>query len=235
MVVSHMAAGKTLQTIAFLSTLKYAKGVDGPFLIVAPLSVLSSWMTEFRKWCPSFRVIKLHSSDPNERDRMRREVLPNVASYDAVITTYEMVKQTSFHSSLSRVSFRYLVIDEGHIIKNETTQISTQLRKLHYNASLLLTGTPLQNNMHELWALLNFLYPDIFTDSKDFDSAFNLTKSEVDDDMLAKAHYMLRPFILRRIKLDVEKTVPPKEEIKVFCPLSTTQQFFYKNLLMREH
>eukprot|EP01048_Picozoa_sp_COSAG05_P011864 COSAG05_NODE_1147_length_5730_cov_3.054520_13_plen_95_part_00 len=68
-------------------------------------------------------------------------------------------------------------------------------------------------------------YPDIFTDSHDFDSAFNLTKSEVDDDMLAKAHYMLRPFILRRIKADVEKTVPPKEEIKVFCPLRSEKPY----------
>ena len=70
-----------------------ASGVDGPYLVVAPLSVLSSWMTEFRRWCPSMRAIKLHSSDPNERDRMRKEVLPDFGNYDVVVTTYEMVKQ----------------------------------------------------------------------------------------------------------------------------------------------
>lgn len=163
-------------------------------------------------------------------DRLR--VIPD----DCIVTTYEMVKSTAFNNSLKRIRFRYLVIDEGHIIKNELTQISTTLRKLHYSASLLLTGTPLQNNMHELWALLNFLFPYIFPEgsSESFDSAFNLTTSNVNDDMLKKCHYMLRPFILRRIKADVEKTVPPKEEIKVFCPLSEMQQFWYKNLLTRD-
>ena len=232
----EMGLGKTVQTITFLSYLKYQMGLSGPFLVVAPMSVLSSWMTEFRRWCPSFRTIKLHSSDANERDRMRRTVLPDVNSYDCIVTTYEMVKSASFNNSLRRIRFRYLVIDEGHVIKNEATQISQTLRKLNYNSSLLLTGTPLQNNMHELWALLNFLYPYIFPDgsSDAFDSAFNLAASKVDDDMLTKAHYMLRPFVLRRIKADVEKTLPPKEEIKLYCPLSEMQAFWYKNLLMRE-
>ena len=232
----EMGLGKTLQTIAFLSTLKYQEKLDGPFLVVCPMSVLSSWMTEFRRWCPSFRTIKLHSSDAAERDRMRKTILPDVSGYDCIVTTYEMVKSTAFNNSLKRIRFRYLVIDEGHVIKNELTQISTTLRKLHYSASMLLTGTPLQNNMHELWALLNFLFPYIFPEgsSVSFDSAFNLTTSNVNDDMLKKCHYMLRPFILRRIKADVEKMVPAKEEIKVFCPLSEMQKFWYKNLLMRE-
>ncbi len=232
----EMGLGKTLQTIAFLSSLKHMKNLDGPFLVVCPMSVLSSWMTEFRRWCPSFRTIKLHSADAAERDRMRKTILPDVGSYDCIVTTYEMVKSDKFNNSLNRIHFRYLVIDEGHIVKNELTLISKTLRKLHFSAALLLTGTPLQNNMHELWALLNFLFPYIFPEgsSKSFDSAFNLTNSKVDDDMLSQCHYMLRPFILRRIKADVEKSVPPKEEIKVFCPLSEMQQFWYKSLLMRE-
>ena len=230
-----MGLGKTLQTVAFLSTLKYGElQAGGPFLIVAPLSVLSSWMTEFRKWCPTLKVMKLHSQDPKERDRMRKKLLPDVSLYDCIVTTFEMVKSTLFHNSLRRVAFRYLVIDEGHLIKNESTMVARTLRKLKFGSALLLTGTPLQNNMHELWALLNFLVPDVFTDCASFDAAFDLGKSEVDDSMLHKAHYMLRPFLLRRIKEDVEKTVPPKDEIKVFCPLSEQQQFFYKNLLMRE-
>jgi SWI/SNF-related matrix-associated actin-dependent regulator of chromatin subfamily A member 5 len=215
----EMGLGKTLQTIAFLSTLKYELKADGPFLIVAPLSVLSSWMTEFRRWCPTLRVLKLHSTDPKERDRMRQQIVPDVGSYDCIVTTFEMSKSSKFHNSLRRIAFRYLVIDEGHMIKNETTCVAQALRKLNFASALLLTGTPLQNNMHELWALLNFLLPDVFTDCVAFDSAFNLAKSEVNDSMLGKAHYMLRPFLLRRIKEDVEKSVPPKEEIKVFCPL----------------
>jgi hypothetical protein len=230
----EMGLGKTLQTISFLSSLTFGEGIGGPYLVVCPLSVLSSWMTEFRRWCPRFRVQKLHSADRNERDRIRQKVLPDVASYDVVVTTFEMVKETKFNNTLRRVAFRYLVIDEGHIIKNEQTDISGALRKLNFGQSLLLTGTPLQNNMHELWALLNFLYPDLFGASASFDNAFNLSRNTVDDGMLAKAHYLLRPFMLRRIKADVEKTVPPKEEIKVFCPLSPMQGFFYKNLLLNQ-
>ena len=147
----EMGLGKTLQTIAFLSSLKYEKKQDGPFLVVCPMSVLSSWMTEFRRWCPTFRTIKLHSSDASERDRMRRSILPDVAEYDCIVTTFEMIKSTAFNNSIKRIRFRCLVIDEGHVIKNETTLISQTLRKLQYSTSLLLTGTPLQNNMHELW------------------------------------------------------------------------------------
>lgn len=188
-------------------------------------AVLKCGGFQFRRWCPSFRVIKVHSSDAAERERIRKTVLPDISGYDAVVTTYEMVKEKKFHTTLSRIGFRYLVIDEGHIIKNEQTEISASLRKLNFGASLLLTGTPLQNNMHELWALLNFLYPDLFNvaSAERFDTSFNLTTNTVDDSMLSKAHYMLRPFMLRRIKSDVETTVPPKEEIKVMCPLSEMQ------------
>lgn len=146
----EMGLGKTLQTIAFLSSLKHMKGLGGPFLVVCPMSVLSSWMTEFRRWCPSFRTIKLHSADATERDRLRSTILPDVGSYDVIVTTYEMVKSDKFNNSLKRIHFRYLVIDEGHIVKNELTLISQTLRKLHFSTALLLTGTPLQNNMHEL-------------------------------------------------------------------------------------
>ena len=152
----EMGLGKTLQTIGFLSSLKN-RGVGGPYLIVAPLSVLSSWMTEFRRWCPSFRVKKCHSSDNDERERMRKNVLPGM-EYDAVVTTYEMVKSPAFHNALARIHWRYLVVDEGHILKNEETQLAQALRKIKFERALVLTGTPLQNNLHELWALLNFLH-----------------------------------------------------------------------------
>ena len=148
-----------------------------------------------------------------------------------------MVKNASFTGAFTRIHWRYVVIDEGHCIKNEETQLAVALRKMKFERALILTGTPLQNNLHELWALLNFLYPDIFTASSAFDEAFDISNTEdqkVDDDMLSKAHFMLRPFMLRRIKADVEKSVPPKEEIKVFCPLSQMQKFWYKRLLLRQ-
>ena len=110
----EMGLGKTMQTITFLGFLKLELHVGGPSLIICPLSVLSSWMTEFRRWCPKLRVIKMHSSDSQERDRIRKDLLSDLNSYDAVVTTYEMVKNKSLLQSLRRVYFRYLVVDEGH-------------------------------------------------------------------------------------------------------------------------
>lgn len=102
-----MGLGKTLQTIAFLSSLKNLRGISGPFLIVAPLSVLSSWMTEFRRWCPSMRVQKLHSADETERERIRKEILPDIAAYDAVVTTYT-------HMQMNTVSTRTFCSFDAH-------------------------------------------------------------------------------------------------------------------------
>ena len=227
-----------LQTIAFLAHLKYVVGVPGPHLVICPLSVLSSWMTELKRFCPSLRAIKLHSSDPDERKRLMGAVTSQTGDLDVVVTTYEMAKSPNVHSQLAARSWwRYLIIDEGHVIKNDGSQISQAVRRFHFTHALLLTGTPLQNNLHELWALLNFLYPDVFRDSSSFDSAFALGSSrgtQVDTEQLAAASKLLRPFMLRRTKDEVEKGMPPKLETTISCPLSEMQLFWYKRLLLRE-
>lgn len=159
-----------LQTIAFLAHLKYVVGVPGPHLVICPLSVLSSWMTELKRFCPSLRAIKLHSSDPDERKRLMGAVTSQTGDLDVVVTTYEMAKSPNVHSQLAARSWwRYLIIDEGHVIKNDGSQISQAVRRFHFTHALLLTGTPLQNNLHELWALLHFLHPELFADSNTFD------------------------------------------------------------------
>ena len=211
----EMGLGKTLQTIAFLSYLKFERGVNGPHLVIAPLSVLSSWLTEFSKFCPAMRVVKLHSSDGNERERLKSELLNKAGSdaFDVVVTTYEMAKSPNMKNVLkSRTHWRYVVLDEGHVIKNEESQISQAVRGFHFQAALLLTGTPLQNNLHELYALLNFLYPTVFTvhTAKHFDNAFDLTHGKVDDNALTRAHRLLKPLMIRRLKADVEGRLPPK-------------------------
>jgi SWI/SNF-related matrix-associated actin-dependent regulator of chromatin subfamily A member 5 len=102
---------------------------------------------------------------------------------------------------------------------------------------LLLTGTPIQNNLHELYSLLNFLHPDIFRSSDLFDSCFNIESNKtakVDRELLLKVHGMLKPFMLRRIKSEVEKTVPPKVEKKILCPLTKVQTFWYKRYLLKD-
>ena len=229
-----MGLGKTLQTISFLAYLKYAKGVPGPHLIICPLSVLSSWMAELKRFCPSLRAIKLHSSDQEERKRLMNTLAHSTADIDVVVTTYEMAKSQETSRTIAMVWWRYLVIDEGHVIKNDGSLISQAVRRIHFAHALLLTGTPLQNNLHELWSLLNFLYPEVFASSDAFDEAFELNKNVVDNAKLAAASSLLQPFMLRRTKEEVEKGMPPKLETTISCPLSEMQLFWYKRLLLRE-
>ena len=148
----EMGLGKTLQTLSFLSYLKHEKSGEraGPSLVVCPLSVLSSWLVEASKFTPDLRIIKLHSADVAERERLKKR-LRDVDAYDVVVTTFEMAKSPAMASSLgSGMWWRYVVLDEGHIIKNELSDISKAVRKLHCERALLLTGTPLQNDLLSL-------------------------------------------------------------------------------------
>ncbi|KAG1680939.1 hypothetical protein FOA52_009898 [Chlamydomonas sp. UWO 241] len=231
----EMGLGKTLQSIAFLAHLKYVRGVEGPHLVVVPLSVLPNWVAEFRKFCPEMRVVRLHVNDEGERKRLRKDVLSNPGSFDVAITTYDMVHSQHFGDAIRNlVVWRYLILDEGHKVKNEETLVSQTMRRIARQHVLMLTGTPVQNNLRELYALLNFMYPDVFFDPTPFDSAFNLTKNSIDDNRLAQAHYLLRPFMLRRIKDEVECKLPPRMETRINCPLSEMQTFWYRRLLLKE-
>ena len=150
-----------------------------------------------------------------------------------------MVISPNFGPALtSKLHWRCLVLDEGHKAKNEATQIAIALRKVVANAqyTLLLTGTPLQNNLRELWALLNLLHPDVFTDSAPFDDAFRIggRTHAVNPAALGRAHHCLAPFCLRRTKREVEVLLPPKVETRVMCPLSSAQTFWYRRLLMKD-
>ncbi len=232
----EMGLGKTVQTIAFLSYLKHDLKLQGPSLIVVPLSVLQNWVDEFRRWAPDFNVLRLHSSNAEERDRIKTIFIEAPLSIDVVVTTYEMmVSKNTKHLLAQRVVWRYVVIDEGHKVKNEMTNISNQMLRVNSEGRILLTGTPLQNNLHELWALLCYLHHDIFSESSaSFDDAFDLTKQLCDDEKLNRTHYLLRLFKLRRLKAEVELTMPEKVEMKLKVGLSEEQKFWAKQLLMRD-
>ena len=184
------------------------------------------------------RAIKFHGNK-EERNRVIEEYLrPGIQdserNFDVCVTTFEMCIREK--GPLMKFAWNYLVIDEAHRIKNENSQFSTVVRQMETEHRLLLTGTPLQNNLHELWALLNFLLPDIFSSSEQFDEWFNL---EVDDDeakqkMIHQLHRILRPFMLRRLKVDVEKSLPPKKETLLFVGMSGMQKQLYKSLLLRD-
>jgi SWI/SNF-related matrix-associated actin-dependent regulator of chromatin subfamily A member 5 len=226
--------GKTLQTISLFSYLKETEQATGPSLVICPLSVLSSWCNELNHWAPHLKFLRLHSSSPEEQESQRKQLADHGHELDVVLTTYEMAKVPVLHSLFQRLHFHYLVLDEGHKIKGHTTQIAQAVRKIHSENKLLLTGTPLQNNLVELWSLLEFLYPEVFTTSKPFEDAFSLAENHVDTEMLCKAQQVLDLFMLRRLKARVEKLLPEKLETKVYCPLSQTQIFWYKAILLKD-
>ncbi|KAG7386000.1 hypothetical protein PHYPSEUDO_000855 [Phytophthora pseudosyringae] len=234
----EMGLGKTLQTISVLGYFYEFENISGPHIVLVPKSTLSNWLAEFQRWCPSLRAVKFHGNK-EERQRCVQEVLcPGLPDdkrrFDVCVTTFEMCLKEK--TALCKFAWRYLIIDEAHRIKNESSQFSTVVRMLDTEHRLLLTGTPLQNNLHELWALLNFLLPDVFASSQEFDDWFNL---DVDDDeakkqMISQLHKILRPFMLRRLKADVEKSLPPKKETLLFVGMSEMQKVLYKSLLLRD-
>mmetsp|Transcript_23294 Transcript_23294/g.50926 ORF Transcript_23294/g.50926 Transcript_23294/m.50926 type:complete len:962 (-) Transcript_23294:66-2951(-) len=230
----EMGLGKTLQTISLLCHLKETEGITGPSLIICPLSVLSSWSNEMTKWAPSMRFLRLHASNAEEQLRQKQDLALHCTEYDVILTTYEMAKVPGLVSFFQRTRFHYLVLDEGHKIKGHETIISKTVRKFHAGNRLLLTGTPLQNNLVELWSLLNFLYPEVFTVLDPFRKHFDLQENIIDKEFLAKTQKLLEIFMLRRLKQEVEKLIPEKLETKVYCPLSKSQTFWYKSLLMKD-
>merc|ERR1711953_767597 len=137
-------------------------------------------------------------------------------------------------SVFKKFNWKYMVIDEAHRIKNEESKLSVIVREIKTNNRLLLTGTPLQNNLHELWALLNFLLPDVFSSSEDFDEWFNTNSCLGDNSMVARLHGVLKPFLLRRLKADVEKSLLPKKEVKIFFGLTKMQREWYTKILMKD-
>lgn len=204
-----MGLGKTLQAISLVCHLKERYGVEGPSLVICPLSVLYSWGAEITKWAPSLKHLRLHSSATELMDTS------NLHEYDIVVTTYEMVASKNLSNVWRRQHFNLCILDEGHRIKNREALVSAAVRGVHCESRIILTGTPLANNLIELWSLLEFLAPDVFTTSEPFAEAFDLIKNVVDPVKLEQAHKVLQCFMLRRLKTEVEKLMPKKIETKV--------------------
>lgn len=237
----EMGLGKTVQCIAMLAHLIY-QGVTGPFLVVAPLSTLPNWYAEFRRFTPKVPVILYHGT-PDERTRLRIQIKKTtpiregVNIQPVVITSYEITMRD--RTSLQSHDWKILIVDEGHRIKNTHCRLIRELRMYGNTHRLLLTGTPLQNNLAELWSLLNFLLPEIFDDLGSFEMWFDverlsienaeekIVKEEQQKNILSMLHQILTPFMLRRLKQDVELKLPPKKELLVYAPMSSLQQEYY--------
>jgi SWI/SNF-related matrix-associated actin-dependent regulator of chromatin subfamily A member 5 len=236
----EMGLGKTLQSISIVAYMNQYLNQKGPHLIMVPKSTLSNWMNEFNRFCPSIRTLRFHGTK-EERDEIINDRLKNAKAasenerdWDVLITTYEVVNLEKH--ILTKIHWTYLIIDEAHRLKNEASMFSQTVRLLQTKYRLLLTGTPLQNNLHELWALLNFLLPDVFSSSEQFDDWFNLDvdDTEAKQRIIGQLHKLLRPFMLRRLKADVETSLPPKSETILFVGMSTMQKKLYKDILMRD-
>ncbi|KAJ2685869.1 putative ATPase [Coemansia spiralis] len=233
----EMGLGKTLQTIAFLCFLR-ERQVWGPFLVLCPLSTLSNWASEFYRFTPTTPVLKYHGT-PDERKEMRNKHLRRLDEhFPIVVTTYEIAMKDK--QALQRFAWKFIIVDEGHRIKNMNCKLIRDLKSYQSTNRLLLTGTPLQNSLSELWSLLNFLLPDIFDDLDSFQEWFNfndiseregqtrIISEQTANSVVSKLHQILQPFLLRRLKVDVEKFLPPKREYLIACPMAPLQYEYYQ-------
>ncbi|PAN25126.1 hypothetical protein PAHAL_4G277400 [Panicum hallii] len=235
----EMGLGKTVQVISLLCYLMETKNDRGPFLVVVPSSVLPGWESELNFWAPSINKIA-YAGPPEERRRMFKEMIVH-QKFNVLLTTYEYLMNKHDRPKLSKIQWHYIIIDEGHRIKNASCKLNADLKLYRSSHRLLLTGTPLQNNLEELWALLNFLLPNIFNSSEDFSQWFNkpfesngdnspdeaLLSEEENLLIINRLHQVLRPFVLRRLKHKVENELPEKIERLVRCEASA-----YQKLLM---
>lgn len=238
----QMGLGKTIQTIGFLAHLK-GKGLDGPYLVIAPLSTLSNWANEIKRFVPSINAIIYHGNR-KERDQIRMKYMPRTIGpkFPIILTSYEVALNDA-RKYLRHYNWKYLVVDEGHRLKNSKCKLLKELKLLPVENKLLLTGTPLQNNLAELWSLLNFILPDIFSSHEEFESWFDLSGKcnneavveELEErkraQVVSKLHAILRPFLLRRMKSDVEQMLPRKKEIILYATMTEHQKNFKDHLV----
>uniref|UniRef100_A0A1I7VU53 Helicase domino n=1 Tax=Loa loa TaxID=7209 RepID=A0A1I7VU53_LOALO len=232
----EMGLGKTIQTIALLAHLACKEYIWGPHLIIVPTSVILNWEMEFKKWCPAFKLLTYFG---NQKERAeKRKGWSKTNAFHVCITSYKIVTQDI--RSFKHKTWQYFILDEAQNIKNFKSQRWQTLLNIRARRRLLLTGTPLQNSLMELWSLMHFLMPAIFASHNDFKDWFSNPlndmmegNAEWNASLIQRLHKVLRPFILRRLKSDVEKQLPEKTEHIIKCPLSKRQRCLYDDFMSR--
>lgn len=240
----EMGLGKTIQIISLIAHLRQ-NNTSGPYLIAGPLATISNWVNEFKKWLPSCPVLLYHGTKA-EREVLRNKHMPvhdsKSMTFPVVITSFEMCIVD--RPQLEHYVWQYVILDEGHRIKNRNCRLVKELKSIKSVSRLLLTGTPIQNSLEELWSLLNFCSPMIFDDLEVFQSWFDfknigqdtkvedILSTEEQDRIVTKMHEILRPFVLRRIKTEtLGDKLPPKREIVVYCGMSSLQREYYARVM----
>ncbi|KAI1729287.1 helicase SWR1 [Ditylenchus destructor] len=233
----EMGLGKTIQTIALLAHLACERCVWGPHLIIVPTSVILNWEIEFKKWCPSFKILTYFGTAKERAEKRKGWSKEN--AFHVCITSYQLAVQDI--NALRKKRWQYMILDEAQYIKNFKSQRWKTLLNVRCSRRLLLTGTPLQNSLMELWSLLHFLMPSVFASHEDFKDWFsnpltNMVEGnyEMNRAVVQRLHKVLRPFILRRLKSEVEQQLPTKHEKVIYCALAKRQRFLYNEFLSQK-
>lgn len=228
----EMGLGKTVQTVAFMNWMRHVRHQHGPFVVVVPLSTMPSWAETFDNWTPDLNYVVYNGNEAARNVLREHELMvdgnPKRPKFNVLLTTYEYVLQDS--AFLSQFKWQFMAIDEAHRLKNRDSQLYIKLLEFRAPARLLITGTPIQNNLAELSALLDFLNPGVVDIDVDMDLNADAASEKLAD--LTKA---IQPFMLRRTKSKVESDLPPKTEKIIRVELSDVQLEYYKNILTKNY
>ncbi|KAI1099036.1 SNF2 family N-terminal domain-containing protein [Jackrogersella minutella] len=236
----EMGLGKTVQSISVMAYLAEVHDIWGPYLVVAPASTLHNWQQEIARFVPEFKVLPYWGTAGDRKvlrkfwDR-KHNTYRKDAPFHVLVTSYQLV--VSDVSYFQKMRWQYMILDEAQAIKSSQSSRWKCLLAFHCRNRLLLTGTPIQNNMQELWALLHFIMPSLFDSHDEFSEWFSKdieshaqSNTTLNEDQLRRLHLILKPFMLRRVKKHVQKELGDKIELDVFCELTYRQRAFYRNL-----
>ncbi|CAJ2510541.1 Uu.00g095100.m01.CDS01 [Anthostomella pinea] len=236
----EMGLGKTVQSISVMAYLAEVHDIWGPYMVVAPASTLHNWQQELQKFVPEFKVLPYWGTAADRKvlrkfwDR-KHATYRKDAPFHVLVTSYQLV--VSDVAYFQKMRWQYMILDEAQAIKSSQSSRWKCLLGFHCRNRLLLTGTPIQNNMQELWALLHFIMPSLFDSHDEFSEWFSKdieshaqSNTSLNEDQLRRLHMILKPFMLRRVKKHVQKELGDKIELDVFCDLTYRQRAYYRNL-----